>query len=232
MIEKKDKFFINAIVFDENPIMIIEQYNIDNLFFDKLLTLLNYFIENYNSMQSFDDYMVKNILDIINYIKCNYKYDSAIDKKNKYDIYNNAIISLNNSLQVNSEYFYISNGLARGILSGYDYKFNNFFVPKNIKQIIRTSLCYDNFFYDILTKERKNVSDSEISILVMNELFIYSVNYFRLECPKILENNSILKQVLIENKKFLFEFKNLDDKDFYTLKNLKKSSKKLLKEIR
>ena len=70
MIEKKDKFFINAIVFDENPIMIIEQYNTDNSFFDKLLTLLNYFIENYNSMQSFDDYMVKNN---INYKRSNYK---------------------------------------------------------------------------------------------------------------------------------------------------------------
>lgn len=229
MIKKTNNFFINSIVFDENPIRIIEQYKINNLFFDEILILLVNFINDYNDMQMLDNYMVQNIYEIISYIKYHYDYNSVEDRKNKINIYNNLITKLNNNFNTNSEIFYINQYLSRGINSDYNYTFSEFFVPEELKKIVRISLCYDNFFYEILNKQRKNISESEFSILVMNSLFIYSVNYFYLECPSILENNSILKEVLIKNKKILNSpfIKNKTDSQ-----SLKKYSKKLFNKIR
>ena len=221
---------INSLVFEDEPIKVMKQYN-NNESLDKILELIQNFIMIYNDFQSFDDYMAQNIYDILNYIRYNYNYRNQEEKNKKYECYRICISQLNNRLQVNSEEFYMSQFLARGMNFDYIKKLGSYMLPDTIKENIRASLCFDKFFYDILTKNPQNVSNSELSILIMNTMFIYSTNYFYLECPDILNNNFILKQVLMENKKILTNNK-LKNHDYEITKSLKKCNKYLLKEIR
>ena len=221
---------INSLVFEDEPIKVMKQYN-NNESLDKILELIQNFIMIYNDFQSFDDYMAQNIYDILNYIRYNYNYRNQEEKNQKYEFYRICISQLNNRLQVNNEEFYMSQFLARGMNFDYIKKLGSYMLPDTIKENIRSSLCFDKFFYDILAKNPQNVSNSELSILIMNTMFIYSTNYFYLECPDILNNNFILKQVLMENKKILTNNK-LKNHDYEITKSLKKCNKYLLKEIR
>lgn len=233
MKEQIDDFLINSIVFDDEPLKVMKQYK-DSESLDKIMELIKDFIITYNDFQSFDDYIANNIYEIIAYIKYQYNYINENQKKVKYEIFNECIRNLNNRLQTNNEEFYMSQFFNRRM--DIDYVIDNYanILPEEIKQNIRASLCFDKFFYEILSKEQKNISDSEFSILVMNTMFIYSVNYFKTECPELLYNNIILKNVLIENEKNIINLKSqFQSYNGYEKPNsLKKCSKQLLKEIR
>lgn len=228
-----DQFFINSLVFDIEPLKIIKQYQ-DNYSLDKILDLIKDFIVTYNDFQSFDDYMAQNIYDILNYIRYNYKYSNLEQKKEKFEIFSFCLSQLNNRMNTNSEDFYMSQFISRGMNYDYFLLFKQYILPDDIKENIRASLCFDKFFYEIISKNISNVSNSEMELLIMNTMFIYSVNYFYLECPEILDNNMLLKKVLIENKKILSNFKLrfLNNTKYETTNSLKKSTKFLLKEFR
>lgn len=226
MIENSDKFFLNSIIFDENLSNdMINIYKNNYIYVDKILLLLKNFVITCNDMQMMDEYMQHKIYLIINYIRNNYKCINQKEKVDKYNLYNEIIVNLNNSNQINSEIFYILEFRNRGMNYDYKFKSNEYKLPEHIKNYIRKSLYCDKYYFDVLSKNEKNISDIRCFDLVMNPLFIYSVNNFLLECPKILEQNSLLKKILIYNIKNSNIF-------IYKQKGIKISSKKLLKEIR
>lgn len=238
-----DTFFINSIVFDDNPIKVIKQKadeykNIEedknNILFDRVLITLDAFVNEYNNMQFLDDYMVQNIYTIINYIKDNYNYSCMEVKQKVYDLRNKIIVILNNYFGANDNSFYLDQCNKRGIFLDCSNNVDEFNIPDTIKKDIQVSLSFDNFFYDILIKDRKNIPDKTIDILVMNTMFVYSVNFFRFECPSLLEQNIVLKEVLIANKKIInsLNFKLGINKECDKTKCLIKSTKQLLNAIR
>lgn len=223
MLKDFNKFLINSIIFSDEPINTINNYNINNIFFDKILYLLDEFVITYNNMQMIDDYMSQNIYDVVNYIKFNYNYNNSSEKNVKYNFYNNIITKLNNALKINNEIFYISQIIDRGMFVDY----NEPILPEKLKEEIRYSICFDKDFYEMLSKTDYQTKQLDYSKLVMNKFFLYSVHYFLLECPDILENNNLLKQVLINNLKETRKiFLNKNDT------NIKKYSKNLLNNIR
>lgn len=234
MREKSDEFFINSIVFNEQPITVIEQDEINNQYLDSLLVLIDEFLIVHNDKQAFDSFVIQNACSVINFIRNNYNYDNENDKKIKYQKYNDLILRLNGGLRTNSDEFYEQHFFERRIYLDYKFHNNTFYVPEQFRDYVRLSLSLDKFFYDILNKRIENVSESEKSMLTMNSLFLCSVNYFKFECPELLEKNLILKRILLDNKKIIESFKfrfGLDSK--YEKTNcLVKSSKQLLKEIR
>ncbi len=220
-------FLINSIIFSDKPINIIESFNINNVFLDEISYLLNDFVSTYNNMQSLDDYMIENAYDVIDYIRFNYKYNNLKEKNFKYTFYNNIITKLNSALKINSEAFYLSQIINRQIFIECDFDIDELILSEKVKDEIRHSLCCDKNFYEILSKPNYQIKQYDYSKLVMNKFFLYSVNYFLLECPDILKHNKLLKDILLNNLK---ETKKLflDKKD----SNIKKYSKKILNNIR
>lgn len=232
-----DSLFINSIVFSDDPIKVINQKNDNNssnILFDKILVTLYDFVIEYNNMQFFDDYMAKNIYTIINYIKDNYAYSCIEDKQKVYDLRNKIIRIVNKYLGNNNDNFYLSQIDYRKIFLDCSNKLNEFNIPDTIKQNVHDSLSLDGFFYDILIKDKKNISDKTFDILIMNTMFIYSVNFFRFEYPELLDNNILLKEILLTNKKIIdsLSFKFGFNKKYDKTKCLIKSTKQLLNEIR
>ena len=127
---------INSLVFEDEPIKVMKQYN-NNESLDKILELIQNFIIIYNDFQSFDDYMAQNIYDILNYIRYNYNYRNQEEKNQKYEFYRICISQLNNRLQVNNEEFYMSQFLARGM--NFDY----------IKKLLEMKSIFDLFYISI-----------------------------------------------------------------------------------
>lgn len=242
--EKTDEFFIHKIVFNEQPIHAIKNAKndqINNEYLDSLLVLIDDFILVHNDMQAFDDFVVNNLFEIINFIKYNYNYSNNNDRQIKYQYYNDLISRLNNALRTNNDAFYRQQFIDRGIFWDFKFHDDNVYLPDELRHEVRISLCYDNFFYDILTKKIDDVSKSEKSKLIMNTLFLYSVNYFYYNCKEILENNELLKQVLLENRKIMrsvrfnlglnYKYEGVNHR--YEKTNcLIKSSKQILKEFR
>lgn len=234
MKEKSDEFFINEIIFNEDPIKIIRQKKIENRFLESLLVLIDDFLLVYNDRQAFDDFVIQNVSNVINFIRNNYNYYDEDDKKIKYQCYNDLILRLNRGLRTNNDEFYKQHFIMRGINLDYKFDIDNFCMPEQLRDEVRLSLSLDKFFYDILIKRIENVSQSEKSMLTMNTLFLYSVNFFRLECPEVLEKNLILKNILLNNKKIIesFSFKLGLNCGYERTNCLVKSSKQLFKEIR
>ncbi len=234
MKEKSDEFFINEIIFNEDPIKIIRQKKIENRFLESLLVLIDDFLLVYNDIQAFDDFVIQNVSNVINFIRNNYNYYDEGDKKIKYQCYNDLILRLNRGLRTNNDDFYKQHFIMRGIDLDYKFDIDNFCMPEQLRDEVRLSLSLDKFFYDILIKRIENVSQSEKSMLTMNTLFLYSVNFFRLECPEVLEKNLILKNILLNNKKIIesFSFRLGLNCGYEKTNCLVKSSKQLLKEIR
>ncbi len=180
-----DDFFINSIVFDIEPIMAIKQKDDNfgkndnsNIFLDRILNTLDSFVIEYNNMQFFDDYMAKNIYNIIDYIKDNYSYNTVGSKQKVYDTCNKILTGVNSYSGTNNNIFYLEQFEARRIFFDCSSKVNEFNIPDTIKDSIRSSLSFDYFFYDILIKNRKDVSNSTMQLLIMNTMFMYSANYF------------------------------------------------------
>lgn len=234
MKEKFDEFFINSIIFNEQPIVVIKQEKINNEFLDSLLVLIDDFLLVHNDKKAFDDFVICNAADVINFIRNNYNYYNENDKKNKYQIYNDLIIRLNRALRTNDAAFYAQQFFERGIYLDYKLDTDNFDMSGQFIDSVRLSLSLDKFFYDILTKRIDNVSQSEQDMLTMNTLFLCSVNSFKFECPELLKNNLVLKQVLLNNKKIIgsLRFKLGLNHEYENTNCLVKSSKQLLKEIR
>lgn len=234
-----DTFFINSIVFDDNPIKVIKQNlnqgntNNSNIIFDRILYLLDAFVNEYNDMQFLDDYMVQNIYNIVDYIRDNYVYIGG-SKQKIYEFRNKILSGINNYFGANDNSFYLDQFNKRGVFLDCSNNVDEFNIPDTIKKDIQVSLSFDNFFYDILIKDRKNIPDKTIDILVMNTMFVYSVNFFRFECPSLLEQNIVLKEVLIANKKIInsLNFKLGINKECDKTKCLIKSTKQLLNAIR
>lgn len=236
--------FINSIVFDINPIKVIkekaaEYKNVEkdnsNILMNRVLSTLTDFVIEYNGMQFLDDYIVQNIYTTINYIKDNYNYSGIEEKQKIYDLRNKIISMLNNYFGDNNGIFYLSQLDARKIYLDCSYKLDEFNIPDTIKQDIQSSLSFDSFFYDILIRDRENVSDKTIDILTMNTMFMYSVNYFWIECSDILEKNMILREILLKNKKIInsLNFKlGFKEEEYDKTKCLIKSTKQLLNDIR
>ncbi|MCI9434616.1 MAG: hypothetical protein HFI86_05045 [Bacilli bacterium] len=239
-----DTFFINSIVFDNNPIKVIkektdEYKNIDkdnrNILMNRILSTLTDFVIEYNGMQFLDDYMVQNIYTIINYVKDNYNYSGIEDKQHVYNLRNKMISMLNNYFGDNNGVFYLSQLDLRKIYFDCSYKIDEFNIPDTIKDSIRSSLSLDHFFYNLLIRDRENISDKTINTLKMNTMFIYSVNYFSIECSNVLEKNMVLKEILLANKKIInsLNFKlGFKKEEYDKTKCLIKSTKQLLNEMR
>ncbi len=234
MKDKINEFFINSIIFNEQPIVVIKQEKINNEFLDSLLVLIDDFLLVHNDKQAFDDFVIDNVADVINFIRNNYNYYTEDDKKNKYQIYNDLILRLNGALRTNDDAFYKQQYIERGIDLNYKFDIDNFDMPEQLRDDVRLSLSLDKFFYDILTKRIENISQSEQAMLTMNPLFLCSVNSFKFECPELLEKNLVLKQVLLNNKKIIesLKFKLGLNPEYENTNCLVKSSKQLLKEIR
>lgn len=236
--------FINSIVFNNNPIKVIKQENDENInnknadpniLMDRILNTLTDFVIEYNGMQFLDDYMVQNIYTIINYVKDNYNYSGIEDKQKIYDLRNKIISMLNNYFGDNNGIFYLLQFDSRRIYLDCSYKIDEFNIPMTIKDSIRSSLSLDRFFYNLLIRDRKNISDKTIDILKMNTMFIYSVNHFSIECSDVLEKNMVLKEILLTNKKIInsLNFKlGIRKEEYDKTKCLIKSTKQLLNEIR
>ncbi len=229
MKENYNEIYINSLVFNDDPIEIIKQSNEHN--YDILIENLNIYINQMKNMQFLDEYMKENIYNIINYIRENYNYSDKEDKKNKYELYNSLVQTINTSLQTNTDYFYLSQSLERGIYIEYGLKDTDISVPEKLKNDIRNSLSYDKYFYDILTKNNLDCSTDQFKELIMNVLFLYSVNYFKMESPEILTNNYLLRSVLLANKKIIESFEYKFNSKYEKSKSLKKYTKTLLKEI-
>lgn len=232
MKEKYNKYLIESIVFDNEPIKILKQNQISLEYYDELIKQLGIFITNNNKMSSFDDYLLNNTYDVITYLRENYPYKDFESKSRIYDYYNYFIQTLNVAEKYNSTWFYLQQSLERGIYIDYNLKMEDEYVPSMAKEDIKASICCDNTFYNILTKNENYVSNSEYKMLVMNPFFLYSVSFFLCECPDILEKNSILKKVLIENNKVIHSLKYIADSEREKFKSLEKNSKVLLKDIR
>ena len=244
-------FFINSIVFDIEPIKAIKQkadnvgkQDNSNILLNKILSTLDDFVIEFNSMQFFDDYIAQNIYNIVDYIRDNYVYNNIEIKQKVYESCNKILSGVNNYFGANSNSFYLDQFNARGIFLDCSNKVNEFNIPDTVKDDIRSSLSFDNFFYDILVKKRKDISDRTIETCIMNTMFMYSVNYFYIElCNskysdfdhyKILENNLALKEILLANKKIInsLNFKLGYDKKYAKTKCLIKSTNQLLNDIR
>ncbi len=197
------------------------------------MVLIDDFILVHNDMQAFDDFVVNNLYGIINFIRHNYEYTNDSEKEIKYQFYNDLISRLKNALRNNDDEFYKQQFNERGIYLDYKFNIDKFIMPEQLRDEVRCSLSFDNFFYDILTKRIENVSQSEKEMLTMNTLFLYSVNFFVLECPNILDKNLLLKYVLLENKKIFesFKFRLGLNHEYEKTNCLVKSSKQFLKEF-
>lgn len=228
MIDIIDEMYINNLIFSDKPILNIKNAENDN--FNRILIFLLIFINEHNNSQTLDDYMVNNCLELLNYIRFNYKYKSYSDKLLKYNIFNDCIRTLNLYNDANVNYFYQSQCIKRGIDADYEVELDNMTMPNYLKNIVIDSLKNDINFYNLLKKE--NITEFEYNNLIMNESFIYTINYLCNSSTDFLNNNKVLHDILCENLKIINEQKNIHNKNMTSNNSIKKYTKILIDSIR